>query len=319
MPLSYPPDPPTTMPQTPSMPQQNTRRHLQSFKLDITDIPPKANYWSCCNPRRWDWSHEATRWVQSISDAWEEFRQFHGKNLSTLTPTKQQSLPGLLILVVDPNKRSFSTVTAGARSKHIYIYYIYSYVHVYQSIILSQLWFMVPQLFTLYLGISWYESGQIRSNSWTTFIGLVLWHDSQSMTSELMVGRFGGKKKSPPVVWLYVAQDPSKRLMAGNMPMKAAVSLLPAVPLMLSWKAGMAMAYMPKPTESVLWNWECHIETLWIQGSYWQRTCFHCSYSFSCLTSYSRCFAGWAWTIKESTVGKGSQNQTTHRHTQHGT
>lgn len=132
MPLSYPPDPPTTMPQTPSMPQQNTRRHLQSFKLDITDIPPKANYWSCCNPRRWDWSHEATRWVQSISDAWEEFRQFHGKNLSTLTPTKQQSLPGLLILVVDPNKRSFSTVTAGARSKHIY--YIYSYVHVYHSI-----------------------------------------------------------------------------------------------------------------------------------------------------------------------------------------
>lgn len=63
------------------------------------------------------------------------------------------------------------------------------------SIILSQLWFMVPQLFTLYLGISWYESGQIRSNSWTTFIGFVLWHDSQSMTSELMVGRFGGKKK----------------------------------------------------------------------------------------------------------------------------
>lgn len=218
---------------------------------------------------------------------------------------------------MDPNKRSFSTVTAGARSKHIY--YIYSYVHVYQSIILSQLWFMVPQLFTLYLGISWYESGQIRSNSWTTFIGFVLWHDSQSMTSELMVSRFGGKKNSPPVVWLYVAQDPSKRLMAGNMPMKAAVSLLPAVPLMLSWKAGMAMAYMPKPTESVLWNWECHIETLWIQGSYWQRNLFSLFiYSFSCLTSYSRCFAGWAWTIKESTIGKGSQNQTTHRHT-HGT
>lgn len=132
MSLSYPPDPPTKSSKRRQCRNKTPGATYSLSNWTLLTYHPRRITQFVLNPRRWDWSHEATRWVQSISDAWEEFRQFHGKNLSTLTPTKQQSLPGLLILVVDPNKRSFSTVTAGARSKHIY--YIYSYVHVYHSI-----------------------------------------------------------------------------------------------------------------------------------------------------------------------------------------
>ena len=89
------------------------------------------------------------------------------------------------------------------------------------------------------------------------------------------------------------AKVPSKRLMAGNMPMKGATSSLPVVPLMLSWKhleTGDGYAgYV---------NRKCSVESVTLKPYESEdptdmETFFFTVHRVTCITSYSSIAGAW--------------------------